>query len=86
MEKFTGQKLKKDLEATNTKLDNLEHKIEKKFNLILDDYREYLTDEDTNYLLKIAVSDMSINFKLGIIIRTEDAYVKATGNQKEMFN
>jgi len=86
MSKITGQKLSKDLKATKIKLDNLEAKIEKKFQLILDNYREYLTDEDTNYLHKIAVSDMSINFKLGIIIRTEDAYVKATGNQAEMFN
>ncbi len=85
MSKITGQQLKKDLQATKTKLDNLENKINKKFDLILDHYRNYLTDEDTNYLLKIAVSDMSINFKLGIIIRTEDAYVKGTGNQFEIF-
>lgn len=86
MTKITGQELKKNYLDTRTKLSNFEAKIEKKFQLILDDYREYLTDEDSNYLLKIAISDISINFKLGIIIRTEDVYIKSTGKQFELFN
>lgn len=86
MTKITGQKLKKDLEATKIKLDNLENKVEKKFHMILDDYREYLTDDDTTYLLKVPVCDMSLDNKLGVIIRTEDNYVRMSGNQTNLFD
>lgn len=84
--KISGQEMKKQLTATKTKLDNLEHKIEKKFNLILDDFRQYLLEEDKMTLVKMSSSDLSLEYKLGVIIRTEANYVKINGNQVEIFN
>lgn len=84
--KISGQQLKKDLQATKTKLDNLESKVEKKFDLIISNYQQYLTDEDKMTLVKLSISDLSLEFKLGIIIRTEANYVKVNGNQVEIFS
>jgi len=86
MSKITGQQLKKDLKATETKLDNLEHKIEKRFDLVLSDYRTYISEDHKTLLLHMSISDISMDMKLAIVIQAEANYIKATGNQVEMFN
>ena len=84
--KISGQQLKKDLEATKTKLVNLESKIERKFDLILDNYREYLSENHKQLLVVKSIEDFTIERKLAIIIQTEANYIKVNGNQVEMFN
>lgn len=84
--KISGQQLKKDLEATKTKLVNLESKIERKFDLILDNYRKYLSENHKQLLVVKSIEDFTIERKLSIIIQTEANYIKVNGNQVEMFN
>lgn len=85
MTKISGQQLKKDLESTRTKLTNLESKVNKKFELILDHYRDYLSDSHRQLLRVKSMSDISLDRKLGIIIQTESNYVEANGNQLNLF-
>ncbi len=85
MTKITGQQLKKDLQATKTKLNNLENKIDKKFDLILDQYRYYLSDSHKQLLIVKSMEDFNIERKLSIIIQTEANYILSTGKQIEIF-
>ena len=86
MDKVSGQQMKKTLLSTRTKLANLENKIEKKFDLILDNYREYISDSHKQLLMVKSISDMNVDRKLAIIIQAEANYVEATGNQLDIFN
>ena len=85
MEKMTGQKLKKDLEATKTKLQNLHVKINKKFLLILDEYPQYIPEPHKTFLQENSYLDLNTASRLDVIIVTEAEYVKQTGKQAELF-
>ena len=85
MTKITGQKLKDDFNGTATKLANLENKINKKFELIVEEYRNHMSKHHIDYLIYTSIQEMDIEQKLGIIIQTEANYVEATGNQLDIF-
>ena len=85
MEKITGQELKKELENTEIKLSNLNNKINKKFQLIIEEYSKFIPALYLNYLDKNSIYDLDSKAKLDIIIQTEDNYVKQTGNQISLF-
>ena len=85
MEKITGQELKKELENTEIKLSNLNNKINKKFQLIIEEYFKFIPASYMNYLDKNSIYDLDSKAKLDIIIQTEDNYVKQTGNQISLF-
>jgi c-di-GMP-related signal transduction protein len=86
MEKITGQQLKKDIEATERKLKNLQHKAQKKFHLIMDDYQEYIPQQHKDYLTKVSYMDIGLKGRLDIVIATEAEYVKRNSNQGDLFN
>ena len=86
MKKQYGSDLKKDLQSAKIKLNSLEIKINKRFNLILDDYRDYLSDSHRQILIVKSIEDFNVERKLAIIIQTEANYVEATGNQLDIFN
>jgi len=87
MDKISGQQLKKELELTETKLANLTNKIDRKFELIVNDFRLYLSDDHRDFLIKyVSINTLPTYNKLEIIIQTEANYVEATGNQLNMFN
>lgn len=86
MEKITGQQLKKDIEATERKLKNLQHKAQKKFHLVMDDYQEYIPQEHKDYLTKVSYLDIGLKGRLQIVIAAEAEYVKRTSNQGDLFN
>ena len=85
MEKITGQELKKELENAEIKLSNLNNKINKKFQLIIEEYSKFIPALYLNYLDKNSIYDLDSKAKLDIIIQTEDNYVKQTGNQISLF-
>lgn len=86
MEKKTGQQMKKDLESYILKQKNLINKIDKKFDLILTDFAQYLTEDHKAYLQHVSIYDLPVERKLEVIMDTEANYVKVNGNQVEMFN
>ena len=85
MTKITGQKLKDDFNWTTTKLANLENKINKKFELIVEDYWQYISEDHVLMLNTLSISDMNNDRMLDVIIQTEANYVEATGNQLDIF-
>jgi len=86
MEKITGHELLKDLDATERKLSNLKNKIDKKFDLILNQYQQYIPDDTKNLLSVVSLQDVDTRFKAEVIIATEAEYVKQTSNQVDLFN
>jgi hypothetical protein len=84
--KISGQELKKDLEVTLLKEKNLTNKIDKKFELIITNYQEYLSEDHKRYLTFTSLYTLEVGRKLEVIIQTEANYVKVNGKQKEMFN
>lgn len=86
MEKKNGQEMKKDLDKYILKQKNLINKIDKKFDLILTDFPQYLTEDHRAYLQHVSIYDLPIERKLEVIIDAEANYVKVNGNQVEMFN
>ena len=86
MTKITGQELKKDLQDTELKLSNLKNKINKKFDLILNEYRRYIPVTYKTFLESTSIYDLEINTKLDVIIATEAEYVKRTSNQCSLFD
>jgi hypothetical protein len=84
--KISGQELKKDLEVTLLKEKNLTNKIDKKFELIITNYQQYLSEDHKRYLTFTSLYTLEVSRKLEVIIQTEANYVKANGEQKEMFN
>lgn len=85
MDKISGQELKNSKLSTETKLNNIYKKIQKKFDLIIDDFRKYITDEDKKYIENNSIHSLSIDDKLKIIINTENNYINLTSNQLEIF-
>jgi len=84
--KISGQQMKKDLEATLLKEKNLTNKIDKKFELIITDYQQYLSEDHKRYLTFTSLYTLEVGRKLEVIIQTEANYIKANGDQVEMFN
>lgn len=84
--KISGQQLKKDLETTLLKEKNLTNKIDKKFELIITDYQQYLSEDHKRYLTFTSLYTLEVSRKLEVIIQTEANYIKVNGNQVEMFN
>ena len=78
--------MKKDLEATLLKEKNLTNKIDKKFELIITDYQQYLSEDHKRYLTFTSLYTLEVGRKLEVIIQTEANYIKANGDQVEMFN
>lgn len=86
MDKITGQKLKKDILATKTKLHNLQDKANKRFHLIMNDYPQYIPEPQKTFLQENSYLDLDYSIRLDIVIATEAEYVKQTGNQLDFFN
>lgn len=84
MDKITGQELKKSLEMTLLKEKSLMVKIDKKFELIITDYPQYLSDDHKRYLEFTSLYTLPVERKLEVIIQTEANYVKETGNQLDI--
>jgi hypothetical protein len=84
--KMSGQEMKKELEATLLKEKNLTSKIDKKFELIITSYQQYLSEDHKRYLEFTSLYTLPVERKLEVIIQTEANYVKANGDQVEMFN
>ncbi len=78
--------MKKELEATLLKEKNLTSKIDKKFELIITNYQQYLSEDHKRYLEFTSLYTLEVSRKLEVIIQTEANYVKANGDQAEMFN
>lgn len=78
--------MKKELEATLLKEKNLTSKIDKKFELIITSYQQYLSEDHKRYLEFTSLYTLPVERKLEVIIQTEANYVKANGDQVEMFN
>lgn len=84
--KISGQQLKSKLKATLIKEKNLMNKIDKKFELIITSYQQYLSEDHRRYLEFTSLYSLPVERKLEVIIQTEANYVKVNGNQVEMFN
>ena len=84
MDKITGQELKKSLEMTLLKEKSLMTKIDKKFELVITDYPQYLSDDHKRYLEFTSLYTLQVERKLEVIIQTEANYVKETGNQLDI--
>jgi len=85
MKKY-GQDLKADLEQAEKKLRNIETNIQKRFDLIISDYRQYISEDQKKYLISFGSSDLTLQKKLDFIIEVEDRYIKENGNQLDLFN
>lgn len=79
--KLYGQDLKKGYHKTNNLLKKLENQINKRYDLIITKFPQYIDDTHK----RIMSSNMSVDQKLEIIIKAEDNYVKANTNQIELF-
>ena len=84
--KISGQQMKKDLETTLLKEKNLMNKIDKKFELIITSYQQYLSEDHKRYLTFTSLYTLEVGRKLEVIIQTEANYIKINGDQVEMFN
>ena len=84
MKKY-GQDLKKILNKHRTALKIVENDINKRFDLILEEYRNYLTEEDKQFIINTSKGDIDIDQKVEIIIRTDANYVSLTSNQGNLF-
>jgi len=85
MKKY-GQDLKSDYNVAERKLNNISNNIMKRFDLIISDYREYISEEQKRYLMICGSSDFTLQEKLKFIIEVEDRYIKENGNQLDLFN
>ena len=85
MSKVYGQDLKKKLEKQQQELRNTKSKINKRFDLILDDYRKYITEGDKEFINNNSIVDLTLELKCDIIMRTEAEYVSKTSNQLNAF-
>ena len=85
LNKEYGLDLKKKYDKVNREILNLETKINKRFDLIIDKYVEYLSENHSKYLRLSSVHDVTIERKIEIIIQTESNYIKATSKQIELF-
>lgn len=85
MGKQYGSDLKKKYLRLTTDLNNTKSKIEKRFDLVVDSFSKYMSDEHMEYLRATSISDLDIDRKLEIIIQTEANYAKITSNQMEFF-
>jgi predicted ATPase with chaperone activity len=84
MKKY-GQDLKSDYNVAERKLNNISNNIMKRFDLIISDYREYISEEQKRYLMICGSSDFTLQEKLKFIIEVEDRYIKENGNQLDLF-
>lgn len=85
MKKYTGQILRRDLDLTQIKLNNIIYKIDKKFDLVINDYSKYISDDHKSYIKNSSIYDLNISKKLDIIIQAEDNYIKLNGKQIDIF-
>lgn len=76
-----GTDLKRNYKTAQTKLKNAESAIEKRFELIVNEYIQYLTDDDKKLLLHNSIHDLSLDQKVSIIINTEDKYNQVNSKQ-----
>ena len=84
--KVYGTNLKSSLEKNRREYQNLENKIEKRYNLVIDKYSKYFTNEVKNLISHLGRRDMTIDKKIDIIIRVEEEYVRMNSNQLNMFS
>lgn len=84
MKKY-GQDLKRDYERTEQKLNNLTDKINKRFQMIINDYQKYITESDKKVIMMNGANSLSIDSKCKIIMNTEENYVKENGTQLNLF-
>jgi hypothetical protein len=47
---------------------------------------EYISDEQKNHLMTCSSSDLTLEKMLDFIIEVEDRYIKAQGNQLDLFS
>lgn len=80
-EKLYGQDLKNNYNKAVSLVASLENKINKRYDLIINDYPQYIPEE----YKRILSTDLSLNQKMEIIIAAEDNYVQATSNQGDLF-
>ena len=81
-----GKDLQKRYLDAQKNLTSAEIAIKKKFNLILDQFREHLTDQDKDWLIKNGkLSNITYEKMLEVIINTEANYVSKKGTQTELF-
>jgi hypothetical protein len=81
-DKLYGQDLKKQFIKANDHLVNLNIKIDKRFDMIVNDFPQYIDEAHK----KIMSTGLDKNQKLEIIIKAEDNYIKETSNQTNLFN
>lgn len=81
--KITGAKLKKTFDNARNTINNVQNKAFKKINLIKNNYPQYLTDDELEYLNN---DQPTITKLLDIIIKVENRYVKENSNQINIFN
>ena len=82
-----GQDLLKKYENAKKALANSESKINKRFELVVNHYSKYMTNEDNKYLIETTnIYSLPIEVKSGIIMRTEAEYIKVNSNQGELFD
>lgn len=79
--KLYGQDLKRNYKRTLDIISNLENKINKRYELIITKFPQYIDDTHK----RIMSTDMSLDQKLEVIIKAEDNYVKANTDQIELF-
>lgn len=80
-----GQDLKKKHQNYTIKLNNVTNQIHKRFELIIDNYQKFISEDDKKLIMMMGASSLSIETKIEIIINTEDNYIKKSGNQLDLF-
>ena len=79
-----GQNLKEKRNKLITQLSNLNRKIQKRFDLIMDDYSDYVSEKSKSYYKKrgyiLCEAEM-----LDIIIEAEKKYVEQHSKQLDFF-
>lgn len=80
-DKAYGQDLKAAHKRAINVVNNLEHKINKRYELIVNNYSQYISQDHK----RIMSTDMTLDQKLNIIINAEDNYIKQNTNQLDLF-
>ena len=79
--KAYGQDLKTAHKRAINVVNNIEHKINKRYELIVNNYSQYISED----YKRIMSTDMTLDQKLNIIINAEDNYIKQNTNQLDFF-
>lgn len=79
-----GQNIKKKRNKIITELSNIDRKIQKKFDLIMDDYSDYVSEKNKLYYKERGYI-LSEAEMLNIIIEAEKKYVEQHSKQLDFF-